>query len=387
MKIRAPSRSCGSINESRHRATRRRLIASAGLLGLWSAAPGVLRAAAQERKPPGSAIGPRTRGLEAALLEQTLERAASFPSLHTLLAARDGETLVAEAFRGPGLDRPTNVKSVSKTILAALAGAAIERGVLDGVDQRIAPVLDGLVPADADPRVVEITIDHLLTMRAGLERTSGRNYGAWVNSPNWVRYALSRRFVDEPGGRMLYSTGSYHLLSAVLTRASGRSTLALARDWLGEPLGIDIPPWTRDPQGFYLGGNNMALSPRALLRFGEMYRQRGVHEGRRVLPESWVETSWRPRVRSVFTGHAYGYGWFIARTRGHLVYYAWGYGGQMIYIVPDLGLTSVITSNPTSPSGRNGYVRKLHALLADGLVPAAELGAGGDATGARRDGT
>jgi CubicO group peptidase (beta-lactamase class C family) len=346
-------------------------------VGLWSAAPGVLRAAAQETRPPGSAIGPRTHGLDTALLERTLERAARLPTLHTLLAARDGETLVAEAFRGPGLDRPTNVKSVSKTIMAALAGAAIERGVLEGVDQRIVPVLDGLVPADADPRVVEITIDHLLTMRAGLERTSGRNYGAWVTSPNWVRYALSRRFVDEPGGQMLYSTGSYHLLSAVLTRASGRSTLALAREWLGEPLGIDIPPWTRDPQGFYLGGNNMTLAPRALLRFGEMYRRGGLHDGRRVLPGSWVETSWRPRVRSVFTGHAYGYGWYIARARGHLVYYAWGYGGQMIYIVPDLGLTAVITSNPTSPSGRNGYVRKLHTLLADGLVPAAERGAGG----------
>jgi CubicO group peptidase (beta-lactamase class C family) len=379
MKIRAPSRFCGSINESRHRATRRRLIASAGLLGLWSAAPGVLRAAAQERRPPGSAIEPRTTGLDAALLEETLERAARLPSLHALLAARDGETLVERAFRGPGLDRPTNVKSVSKTIMAALAGAAIDRGVLEGVDQRIVPVLDGLVPADADPRVAEITVDHLLTMRAGLERTSGPNYGAWVTSRNWVRYALSRRFVDEPGGRMLYSTGSYHLLSAVLTRASGRSTLALARHWLGEPLGIDIPPWTRDPQGFYLGGNNMALSPRTLLRFGEMYRQRGLHEGRRVLPESWVETSWRPRVRSIFTGHAYGYGWFIARARGHLVYYAWGYGGQMIYIVPDLGLTAVIASNPATPSGRNGYVRELHALLADGLIPAAERGAAGDA--------
>jgi CubicO group peptidase (beta-lactamase class C family) len=236
--------------------------------------------------------------------------------------------------------------------MAALAGAAIERGILDGVDQRIAPVLDGLVPADADPRVEAITIDHLLTMRAGLERTSGRNYGRWVNSSDWVRYALSRPFVDQPGGRMLYSTGSYHLLSAVLTRASGRSTLELAREWLGEPLGIDIPPWTRDPQGFYLGGNNMMLAPRALLRFGEMYRQGGSYGGRRVLPASWVETSWTPRVRSRFTGHDYGYGWFIARAGGHRVHYAWGYGGQMIYVVPDLALTVAITSNAATPSER-----------------------------------
>ena len=138
---------------------------------------------------------------------------------------------------------------------------------------------------------------------------------------------------------MLYSTGSYHLLSAALTQASGRSTLALARDWLGEPLGIDIPPWTRDPQGFYLGGNNMMLSPRALLRFGEMYREGGAWRGAQVLPQAWVEASWTPRTSSFFTGHAYGYGWFIVQARGHPVAYAWGYGGQMIYVVPDLGLT------------------------------------------------
>jgi CubicO group peptidase (beta-lactamase class C family) len=314
-------------------------------------------------------------GLDAALLDETLARAAALPNLHALLVARGGKEQVGQVFRGPGLDRPVNVKSVSKSVMAALAGAAIARGILEGVDQPIAPLLGDLVPADADPRVRAITIDHLLTMRAGLERTSGRNYGRWVSSQDWVGFALSRPFVDQPGGRMLYSTGSYHLLSALLTRVEGRSTLELAREWLGGPLGIEIPPWTRDPQGFYLGGNNMALAPRALLRFGEMYRHGGTHAGAQVLPASWIETSWVPRVRSRFTGHQYGYGWFIARARGFPVYYAWGYGGQMIYIVPDLALTAVMTSDPTGPSGRNGYVRELHALLATGIVPAAEHGA------------
>ena len=288
------------------------------------------------------------------------------------MVARHGEELLAERVRGPGLDTPVNVKSVSKSVIAALVGAAIARGVLDGVEQPVAPVLGGLVPAGADPRIDAITLDHLLTMRAGLERTSGRNYGRWVTSPNWVRHVLTRPFVAEPGGRMLYSTGSYHLLSAALTQASGRSTLALARDWLGEPLGIDIPPWTRDPQGFYLGGNNMMLAPRALLRFGEMYREGGAWRGAQVLPQAWVEASWTPRTSSFFTGHAYGYGWFIVQARGHPVAYAWGYGGQMIYVVPDLGLTAVITSDPTAPSGRSGYVRQLHRLLADTIIPAAE---------------
>ena len=209
-------------------------------------------------------------------------------------------------------------------------------------------------------------------MRAGLERTSGPNYGSWVASPDWVRDVLARPFVAEPGGPMLYSTGSYHLLSAVLTRTSGRSTLALAREWLGAPLAIEIPPWTRDPQGFYLGGNNMALAPRALLRLGETYRQGGAHRGRRVLSGGWVEASWTPRVRSPFTGHSYGYGWFIAQARGRLVCYAWGYGGQMIYVVPDLALTVAMTSDPNAPSGRSGYVRELHGLLAGAIIPAAE---------------
>ena len=253
-------------------ASRRDLLAAAALLACWSGGSGPVRATAAGQPAPFAPARPTASGLDAARLDQALERAATLPSLHALIVARAGAERVAEVFRGPGLDRPVNVKSVSKSVMAALAGAAIARGVLDGVDQRIAPILDDLVPRDADPRVGAITVDHLLTMRAGLERTSGPNYGRWVSSPNWVRHVLSRPFVDQPGGRMLYSTGSYHLLSAVLTRAAGRSTLELARAWLGEPLGIDIPPWTRDPQGFYLGGNNMLLAPRALLRFGEAYR-------------------------------------------------------------------------------------------------------------------
>jgi CubicO group peptidase (beta-lactamase class C family) len=281
-------------------------------------------------------------------------------------------TVVERTFRGPPADRAVNVKSLSKTLLAAVTGAAIARGVLDGVDQPIAPILGARVPRGADPRVRAITVDHLLTMRTGLERTSGASYGAWVKSRDWVADALGRPFVDEPGGRMLYSTGSYHLLSAVLTRAAGRSTHELAQAWLGEPLGIRIPPWERDPQGIYLGGNNMALSPRALLRFGEMVRRGGALDGRRVLPERWITDSWIPRTASFFTGHAYGYGWFLAAARGHPVAYGWGYGGQMLYVVPGLALTVVMTSDADSPGGRTGYVRDLHGLLAEGLVAAVE---------------
>ena len=320
--------------------------------------------------------GSATRDLDPVLMRQTLASAKALPRLRSLIIARNGRTLVAHRFGGPALDQPVNIKSASKTVLSALAGIAIDRGILSGVDQKIAPILRSSIPADADPRLEQVEVEHLLSMQAGLERTSGPNYGAWVASPNWVRYALSQPFVDEPGGRMLYSTGSSHLLSAVLTRASGQNTHQLAQDWLAKPLGISLPPWPRDPQGIYFGGNDMLMSPQALLRFGELYRQGGVIDGRRILSEGWIAESWRARTTSPWSGNPYGYGWFSQTSGGHDVHFAWGYGGQMLFIVPDLELTVVMTSDPSPHPRAESHVPALHALLDRGIIPAAERGGG-----------
>ncbi|UUL82046.1 serine hydrolase domain-containing protein [Sphingomonas qomolangmaensis] len=335
-------------------------------------------APAEQEAPATTAAAPspRTTGLDPALLAQTVAAAQRLPRIRSLLVLRDGETLAEHRFNGgPPLDRAVNIKSASKTILSALAGIAIDKGVLEGADQPILPLLRADAPANPDPRLAQVTVDHLLSMRAGLDRTSGPNYGAWVASPNWVRYALGRRFVDEPGGGMLYSTGSSHLLSAALTRASGRSTHQLATQWLGEPLGISIPQWPRDAQGVYFGGNDMLLSPRALARFGEMYRNGGRVGTAQVVPAAWIDASWQPRATSPWSGNGYGYGWFVEEVRGHPVRFAWGYGGQMLYVLPSLGLTVVMTSDP-SPQPRDDHVDSLHGLLAEGIIPAAIRGAG-----------
>lgn len=315
-----------------------------------------------------------TEGLNGPMLADTIAQARRLPRLRSLLILRDGKALAEERFNGgPALDRPVNIKSASKSVLSALVGVAIARGVLTGVDQRVLSVLGSEAPPDPDPRLSRLTVEDLLTMRAGLERTSGENYGRWVSSRNWVRFALARPFVDQPGGAMLYSTGNTHLLSAMLTRAAGRDTHTLMRDWLAAPLGIVIPPWSRDPQGIYFGGNDMMMSPRALARFGELYRLGGVIDGRRIIPARWIEGSWRPRTVSPWSGGRYGYGWFIGTSRGHPLQFAWGYGGQMLFIVPDLKLTVVMTSD-SSGARDNGHIAALHTLLDDGIVPAAERG-------------
>jgi CubicO group peptidase (beta-lactamase class C family) len=319
-----------------------------------------------------------SQGLHAATMTRTVAAAERMPRIRSLLVLRDGRTLAEHRFNGgPPLDRPVNIKSASKSVLSALIGIAIARGVLTGTDQQVLSVLRSDAPSNPDPRLARLTVGDLLTMRAGLERTSGENYGRWVSSPNWVRFALSRPFVDEPGGAMLYSTGNTHLLSAMLTRAAGRDTHALMREWLGEPLGIEIPSWPRDPQGIYFGGNDMLLSPRALARFGELYRLGGTIDGRRIIPERWIEQSWTPRTVSPWSGGQYGFGWFIGSSHGHPVRFAWGYGGQMLFIVPDLKLTVVMTSDAGGARDTR-HVAELRGLLDDGIVPAAEHGVGSD---------
>ncbi len=300
----------------------------------------------------------------AAPFAPALAIAARMPNLRTLVVARNGATLLERAFRGPGLDRPANIKSASKTILATMAGIAVARGVLDGLDQPIGPVLGRAIPAEADPRVRDITIRQLVGMRAGLERTSGALYGRWVSSPDWLRFALARPMEDIPGGRMIYSTGTSHILGAVLARASGRSLHQLAQAWIGDPLGLRIPDWPRDPQGLHFGGNEMLLSPRALLAFGECWRL----GGQGLVPPDFAREAWVPQARSAWSGQMYGLGWWIAEAEGHRVVFAWGYGGQMLYLLPSLGLSVAMTANPDVPRVP-GQVQEMHALLTEGVLP------------------
>jgi CubicO group peptidase (beta-lactamase class C family) len=321
-----------------------------------------------------AAQAPYPTGLAANHMQRARERADTLPNLQALLVARHGTVELAQRVNGPSLDTPVNVKSVSKSILSALVGIAIEEGHLEGVDQRIAPFFEQYLSEDSDPRKRDITIGHLLSMRSGLQRTSGSNYGAWVSSSNWVRNAIQRPMQSAPGTERRYSTGNSHLLSAVLTQATGQSTWAFAREHLAGPLGVTLPRWTADPQGIYLGGNDMRISARGLLAFGEMYRNGGWYNGTRVVPQDWVRASWVRRSRSRWSGAGYGYSWFTRRERGHRMHYGWGYGGQYVFIVPTLELTVVATSKPYASGGRE-HRRRLQAIVSEEIIPAAEQGA------------
>jgi CubicO group peptidase (beta-lactamase class C family) len=256
-----------------------------------------------------------------------------------------------------------NVKSVSKSVISALVGIALEQKHLPSVREPIGTYFPEVLQGEANAAKRAITIEDLLTMRSGLESTSGRNYGAWVTSKNWVRYVLSRELEVEPGTVMDYSTGSTHLLSAILTKATKKSTWQYAQEVLATPLGFSLARWPQDPQGIYFGGNEMLFTPRQLVTFGELYLNRGRHGDRQVVPSRWVDDSFIPRGQSRFNDQLYGYGWWMREFAGEQAYFAWGFGGQYVFVVPRLQLVVVTTSSTAVGEERRGHRRTIFGLL------------------------
>jgi len=303
--------------------------------------------------------------------------ARTLPRLHSLLVSRRGELLFERYYNGIRRDRPANIKSASKSVVSALVGIALDRTLIPGVQAPIVNYFPELA-REGDPRKRAITVEHLLMMRPGLEGTSGRNYGAWVTSRNWVRHALARPMYAAPGEEMEYSTGNTHLLSAILTTVTGTSTLQFANEALAQPLGFSFAPWPRDPQGIYFGGNDMLMTPRQMLAFGELYLNKGRVNGRQVLPTAWVARSCEGRVRNRRPGNPafdpsggvdpmrdrrYGYGWWVHDIGDYEACFAWGYGGQYIFVLPALDLVLVTTSSPDVSDERRGHRRTVFEIL------------------------
>ena len=318
---------------------------------------GVAAARAQQPAPAGA-------------LEPAAKAASQLPRLRSLLVSWKGSLVLERYYGGARASQLANIKSASKSIISALVGIAVAKGAIKSVDQPIADYFPELAK-DPEPKKREITIEDLLTMRSGLESTSGREYGAWVQSKNWVRYVLAQPLIDEPGTRVEYSTGTSHLLSAILTRATKQSTWQFAQEELAKPLGFTLAHWPQDPQGIYFGGNDMLMTPRQMIRFGELYENDGRIGDRALIPRPWVEQTAVGRGRSRWgSDREYGLGWWIRDFGPHKSFYAWGYGGQFIFVVPSLDLVVVTTSRTDVSRERRDHLGAIYDLVELQIVPA-----------------
>lgn len=312
--------------------------------------------------------GQESNGNEA-IISQIRQQAEAIGSVRSLLVQQNGERILEQYYHGMQPGRKMNTKSASKSIISLLVGIAVEQGLINSVNDPIPKYLPEYYQSIEDSLKRTITIKDLLTMRSGLETTSFHNYGAWVTSDDWVKYVLEQPMEKQPGGDMTYSTGSSHLLSVIITKVSGMSTRAFANKYLFGPLNIEVGGWDRDPQGYYMGGNNVALSSEAMMKIGQMVLNGGTWNGEQIILQDWLEASFQTYTRSNYNPYDYGYMWWNRPVAGHKVYFAWGYGGQYIFLIPSLDAVVVVLSSLQTATQRREYKEPVFDLLRELIIP------------------
>ena len=302
-------------------------------------------------------------------LSKIFQSADEISTVRTLLIQHKGELLEAKSFDGRKLNQTFNIKSASKSIIGLLTGIAIEKGFIPSIEEPISTYFLDYFEKNPDSLKESITIRNLLTMKAGLRSTSSRNYGAWVISKNWIEYALEQDFIAEIDGQMVYSTGSSHLLSVIISKSSEMSTKEFAKKYLFGPMNIRIGGWDKDPQGYYMGGNNLALKPSDMVKIGQLILDNGIYKGEQLVAEDWILDSFKTYTISNYNPFGYGYQWWNQKIGGYQTYFAWGNGGQYIFIISEIEAVIVITSTTANTPSRRGYMDAIFPLLGEEIVP------------------
>jgi CubicO group peptidase (beta-lactamase class C family) len=291
------------------------------------------------------------QGLNRTVLEDGFAAAARLPYSYSLLVVRNGYLVAEQYFNGNSRDNANSAMSVSKSILSGLVGIALKEGYLDSLNQKALDFFPEYVSPSLDRRKSDITVRHLLMMRAGFDNDEA-TYSRIHTSTNWIKTTIDLPLLSNPGERMSYNTFETHLLSAILTEASHVSTSEFARKFLCEPLGITVSSWEKDPQGYFFGGNGMRLKPRDLAKFGYLYLRGGSMNGKQIIAKEWIDesltnfTQWQDLTWGDVRRYNYGYLWWMGEISGYRVYFALGHGGQLVVNCPELDMLVVTTANP-----------------------------------------
>jgi len=304
---------------------------------------------------------------------------ARFSSVNGLLVVKNGYLVFERYYNGFDEDDVHLLFSVTKSFTSALIGIAIDKGYIKGVEQKVLDFFPEFPANDALKR--QLTVKHLLTMTSGFQWRGGRRGYEPIDrvrrQKDWVAFILSLPIRERMIGRFQYNSTSSHLLSAIVTRATGKCAREFANEHLFRPIGIDeiLPDtqntfdengvfkdktigWPSDPQGHSLGGWGLALKPHDMARFGFLYLNGGEWDGRQIVSRQWIEESVTPHVLD------YGYQWWLRDVRGIFVYSAAGRGGHHIFCVPEKDLVVAVASQPVS------RWRDRWLLMEDLVIPA-----------------
>jgi CubicO group peptidase (beta-lactamase class C family) len=284
---------------------------------------------------------PEEQGMDASRLAQ-LERhiEQEMPHIVSFLIVRNGSLVFEYYPMASNREQTYSVQSVTKSYTGTLIGIALASGYLDSLDRRVIDYFpEYCAPESVSPRLANLTIRHLLTMTAGFARPISAGPAPLVET------RLQEELADDPGSSFAYDNGATQLLSAILTEATGMSALEFAQENLFGPLEIDNLWWAAYSDGYNQGDQGLMITSRGMAKLGLLYLNDGVWSDEQVVPAEWVWESTRAQsAGGPPEGKAYGYQWWADTGGEYRAYFAAGFGGQYVYVVPDLDLVVVVTS-------------------------------------------
>ncbi len=273
--------------------------------------------------------------------------------IHSVLIIKDGY-IVAEQYYSKYFDKDTwhKIHSCTKSFTSALIGIAIKEGYIQGTDEKMLDFFGDYEIENMSPQKQSITLEHMLTMSAGLDwdeldylYTDPRStHYQWKRSDDWIKFVLDRPMEYTPGDVQDYNSGLSELLAVIIQKATGKRADSFALEKLFTPLGIKDYYWPINQEGYARGGGGMRLVPRDMAKLGYLHIRNGKWENTQIVSEDWISESGRKHIVSQhIPGFWYGYQFWVAEDG--LMYTALGYVGQWIMIVPEYDLVAVFNNN------------------------------------------
>jgi len=296
---------------------------------------------------------PAGQGVNEAALDTAYREARQLPNLFSLLVVRNGYLVAERYFNGAQLNQAFDAASVTKSITSALAGIALRDNLLTGADQQMFEYFPEIDWQLLDNRKSAITFRQMLQMRSGYPWEEFDGYiNRLIGTAQWIDLAAEFPLVADPGSRFGYSNLTAHLVGVIVARAANESLLAFADRTLFGPLGIGAASWARDADGYYFGSGAAMFTARDMARFGQLYLDGGQYGGVQIVPQAWVQdsfasysgTTYPGDILNAITDLEYGYLWWSGMSGSHRFNFAWGHGGQLICVIPDLDMVVVTTA-------------------------------------------
>jgi CubicO group peptidase (beta-lactamase class C family) len=288
---------------------------------------------------------------------------AQLPHVRSLLIARHGRLVFEKYFGDASQEGLQNLQSMTKSVSSALVGISLKKGLILSLDRKALDYFPEYRDAITDPRAADITIRNLLTMSSGIGEMQ-LSFDKKLANP--IPEILRQRLVFAPGQGFQYSSAAAHLLGGVLRKATGKCPLEFAELDLFSRLGMGRVVWYADNAGLQSGGLSGLFRSRDILKLGELYLRRGRWGGVELISSSYIEASVKIQNTGEFFGEParYGYMWWITTIAGYEGFYARGYGGQYMMVLPKADLVLLCTSDWRQPEYPEHF-----ALIGEYILP------------------